>query len=203
MTTTEEEIIEIVAKRAKRAVSTITKLDDLYEDLWISTDDFAEIANEIQEKFGESIPVEDFRSNRVCKVGDIVDRVKGQTWGDSYSSIDDDDYGNGSSCNYVSYFPSELNGWNWGACLFGWIWGIFNGVYKMSFLLFLLSIFIPFIGGILSIIIFGMKGNKWAWQAKSWASVDEFKRVQHRWAIAGVCITIIYPIITLLISCLM
>lgn len=196
MSTTSEEIIEIVAKRAKRGFSTVTESDDLYEDLWISTDDFAEIAYEIQEKFGESIPVDDFRSGSISKVGDIVDRVKGQTWADSHSSCDDD-FSDDVPTNNGGYdLPAELKRWNWGACLLGWIWGIFNGVYKMSLLLFLLSL-IPF-GNILAIIIYGKKGNEWAWKEKSWASMDEFMRVQRKWTVAGIWFSVIYAIIILI-----
>ena len=59
-----EEIIEIVKKRAKNS-STITETSHLYEDLWISTSDFEEIAYEIQERFGESFSAEDFRNIRL------------------------------------------------------------------------------------------------------------------------------------------
>lgn len=75
-----EEIIEIVKKRAKNS-STITETSHLYEDLWISTSDFEEIAYEIQERFGESFSAEDFRSGKISTVGDIVDYLANQDLG--------------------------------------------------------------------------------------------------------------------------
>lgn len=80
MKATTEEIIEIVKKRAKSA-ATVTESSSLYEDLWISTSDFEEIAYEIQERFGESLSAEDFRSGRINSVGDIVERIAGQDLG--------------------------------------------------------------------------------------------------------------------------
>ena len=92
MTATTEEIIEIVKKRAKPA-ATVTETSHLYEDLWISTSDFEEIAYEIQERFGESLSVEDFRSGKISSVGDIVDHLKAQDWGSRsfHQQFDDED----------------------------------------------------------------------------------------------------------------
>jgi hypothetical protein len=64
-------------------------------------------------------------------------------------------------------------------------WGICNGVYWP--LLLILINFIPYIGQLISLgvcIVLGINGSEWAWKAKSWSSVAEFKRVQHNWAIA-------------------
>ena len=71
---------------------------------------------------------------------------------------------------------NDIKGWNWGAFFFNWIWGLFNGVY-WPLVLFIIP-FIPVVGqlGTLIICIFlGAKGNEWAWKAKSWSSVEEFK----------------------------
>lgn len=81
--------------------------------------------------------------------------------------------------------PNEIKGWNWGAFVFSWIWGIFNGVYWP--LVLIIVNFIPYVGGLISLgccIALGINGSEWAWKAKSWSSVAEFKRVQHKWAIA-------------------
>ena len=89
--TTTEEIIEIISKHA-RPGATITETSHLYEDLWVSTDDFAAIAEEIHDKFGERISTEDFRSGRVSSVRDIVEYVNSQDWGSrTFSGCDDDD----------------------------------------------------------------------------------------------------------------
>ena len=81
--------------------------------------------------------------------------------------------------------PTEIKGWNWGAFIWRWLWGIFNGVYWP--LVLILINFIPYVGPIISLvcsIVLGINGNEWAWKGKSWSSVAEFKRVQHNWAIA-------------------
>lgn len=78
-------------------------------------------------------------------------------------------------------------GWNWGAFLFGWIWGLGNGVYWP-----LVSIFvcwIPDVGWVASLIInivLGISGSKWSWEKKDWGNVQHFNNVQHRWSIAGI-----------------
>lgn len=200
MTATTEEIIEIVKKRAKSA-ATVTETSHLYEDLWISTSDFEEMANEIQERFGESLSVEDFRSGKISSVGDIVDHLKAQDWGSrSFSGCDDDcddsDASNSDAAPAPIYIPEEIKGWNWGAPLLGWIWALGNGAYNIVWLYFILMI-IPF-GFILCFILFGKRGNTWAWTAKHWSSVDEFKRVQHRWTIAGLIVNAIYIVIIIL-----
>ena len=82
--------------------------------------------------------------------------------------------------------PDEIKKWNWGAFWFNWLWGVFNGVY-WPLALIVVNILIPDIGGIIALggsIALGIKGSEWAWKAKSWSSVEEFKRVQHKWAVA-------------------
>jgi len=77
--------------------------------------------------------------------------------------------------------PEEIKGWSWGAFLWNWIWGLFNGTY-----IALLSL-IPYAGIIMAIIL-GIKGNEWAWRNKRWDNVEHFKRVQRKWAIAGLIV---------------
>lgn len=79
-------------------------------------------------------------------------------------------------------FPAELNGWNWGAFFMGWIWAL-----GMSNIIgFLLCFFLGIIGN----IIVGVKGNEWAWKSRQFSSVEEFKAVQHSWAVWGVVLFI-------------
>jgi hypothetical protein len=77
--------------------------------------------------------------------------------------------------------PPEIRGWNWGAFLLNWIWGIGNNTY-----IALLTL-VPFVGFFM-IFVLGAKGNSWAWQNGRWDSVEHFKRVQRRWAIAGLAV---------------
>lgn len=81
--------------------------------------------------------------------------------------------------------PYEIKKWNWGAFCFNWLWGVCNGVYWP--LLLIIVNFIPYVGGLISLgacIALGINGNEWAWKAKTWSSIAEFKRVQHNWSIA-------------------
>ncbi len=88
--------------------------------------------------------------------------------------------------------------WNWGAFVFGWLWGLFNGIYWP------LVTLIPYIGwfaGLIIAIVLGINGNKWAWEKKSWESVEHFQKTQHNWAIAALVagILIIISIISTIV----
>jgi hypothetical protein len=79
--------------------------------------------------------------------------------------------------------PPEIGGWNWGAFLLNWIWGIGNNTYIA--LLTLVPIF-----GLIMPFVLGAKGSRWAWRNGRWDSVEHFKRVQRNWAIWGAIIWI-------------
>ncbi|PWG00848.1 ribonuclease G [Levilactobacillus bambusae] len=74
--------------------------------------------------------------------------------------------------------PQEIKGWNWGAFMFSWIWGIGNKTYLP--LLNLIPVF-----NIVWIFVTGFKGNEWAWQKGNYDSIDTFKQVQATWSRAG------------------
>lgn len=78
--------------------------------------------------------------------------------------------------------PQEVKRWNWGAFVFTWLWGIFNGTF-LSFL-----VFIPF-GNLVMPFVLGAMGNEWAWKNKTWDSIEQFHAVQKRWAIAGAIVS--------------
>jgi hypothetical protein len=80
--------------------------------------------------------------------------------------------------------PPEVRGWNWGAFLLTWIWGICNGTF-----LALLSL-IPGVHFIMMFVL-GAKGNEWAWKNKQWDSVEQFHKAQRRWAIWAVSLWLI------------
>lgn len=88
-------------------------------------------------------------------------------------------------------FPAELNGWNWGAFFMGWIWAL-----GMSNVIGFLLCF--FLGGIGNIIV-GIKGNEWAWKSRQFSSVEEFRAVQHAWAVWGVVLFIASILITFVV----
>jgi len=74
--------------------------------------------------------------------------------------------------------PEEIKHWNWGAFFLNFIWGLFHHVWLS------LLVFIPYAGFIM-IIILGIKGSEWAWQAQHYDSIEEFKKRERKWAIAG------------------
>lgn len=96
--------------------------------------------------------------------------------------------------------PRNLHRWSWGGFLLGWIWGFFNGVYWP--LLAILLNFIPYIGVPASLLIhlaLGLRGNRYAWTAKSWKSPEAFERTQNNWAKAGAGFFVLALLISILI----
>lgn len=83
-----------------------------------------------------------------------------------------------------SIVPPEIKGWSWGAFLMNWVWGLFNKTYIA------LLLFVPFVNFVM-LIMLGLKGNEWAWRNKEWESVEHFKRVQRKWAIAGFVVLVV------------
>jgi hypothetical protein len=88
---------------------------------------------------------------------------------------------NTSGQGQSAVLPDELKGWNWGAFLLTWIWGISNEVW----LALLALIPLPMIRLVMAIIL-GIKGNEWAWQSKKWDSIEHFRRTQRIWLIWGI-----------------
>ena len=86
--------------------------------------------------------------------------------------------------------PSEIQTWNWGAFFLNALWGLFNRTY-----IALLCV-IPVVG-ILMAFVLGFKGNEWAWQNKRWKSIEQFQRVQKRWAIWGIILFLVGSILSI------
>jgi heme A synthase len=74
-----------------------------------------------------------------------------------------------------------------------WIWGIGNSVW-----IALLAIIL----GLIMSIILGIKGNEWAWQNKTWNSVEHFKKTQRTWTRIGVVLLIVSTLIGALAAAL-
>lgn len=85
---------------------------------------------------------------------------------------------NNSGQGKNSTLPPEIKGWNWGAFFLNWIWGIGNSTFIA------LLMFVPIVNFAMPFVL-GAKGNKWAWQNRTWRSVEHFKKSQKRWGIAG------------------
>lgn len=88
---------------------------------------------------------------------------------------------NTSGAGSMSEVPYEIRGWNWGAFLLNWIWGLGNSSYLALLCL------IPVVN-IVMIFVCGAKGNEWAWKNKRWESISHFKRVQKNWTTAGLIV---------------
>lgn len=81
-------------------------------------------------------------------------------------------------------FPAELNRWNWGAFCLHWIWSIGNSTW-----IGLLALISPI--SLIIAIILGVKGNEWAWKNRKFESVEQFKKVQHIWAVWGLVLFLV------------
>jgi serine/threonine protein kinase len=79
--------------------------------------------------------------------------------------------------------PEEIKGWNWGAFLLSPFWVLSNRVWIG------VLTYVP-IGGFWIAIALGIKGNEWAWKSRKWESIEQFKKHQKNWAIAGIVLGI-------------
>jgi hypothetical protein len=89
-----------------------------------------------------------------------------------------------------SEVPAEIQTWNWGAFFLNGLWGLFNRTYIA------LLCGIPIVGIPMAFVL-GFKGNEWAWQNKRWKSIEQFQRVQKRWAIAGIILFLVGTVLSI------
>lgn len=83
-----------------------------------------------------------------------------------------------------SVVPTEVRGWNWGAFLLNWIWGLGNSTYIA------LLMFVPLVN-IVMLFVLGAKGNEWAWRNRIWRDIEHFKSTQRKWAFAGLALVVV------------
>ena len=83
--------------------------------------------------------------------------------------------------------PPEIKGWNWGAFLLHWIWGIRHNTF-IAFLTW-----VPIFGFIFMFML-GIKGNQWAWENNTWRDIEHFKNTQKNWGIGGVIAYIFFAL---------
>jgi len=94
------------------------------------------------------------------------------------------DSGNDSGRGDESRLPSELFGFNWGALLLNFVWGL---SMKISWTWLHL---VPIVGFVMP-FVFWIRGNEWAWKYRRWDSIEHFKKVQEKWLIAGIIFTVL------------
>jgi hypothetical protein len=93
-----------------------------------------------------------------------------------------------------SVIPPEIKGWNWGAFLLNWIWGIGNSTFIA------LLMFVPFVN-IVMFFMLGAKGNEWAWRNRTWRDIEHFKQTQKKWRNAGLIVLfVVFPLFFTLIG---
>ncbi|HUQ21787.1 MAG TPA: hypothetical protein VM049_02125 [Gaiellaceae bacterium] len=80
----------------------------------------------------------------------------------------------------------QLDRWNWGAAFFSWIWALGHKLWLYALLGFVLN-FIP----IVPFVLFGLKGNDWAWASGNYSSVDDLRATERKWAIAALIVFLI------------
>jgi hypothetical protein len=108
---------------------------------------------------------------------------------------------NSSGTGKPGTVPDGLPRWNWGAFLLGWIWAIGNNKFDIAvygLVIFCLSFLLGPLGWLANFclsIVFGVKGNEWAWQNKEWQSVEHFKKAQKTWAKWGILALTAYVIL--------
>ncbi|MCX6723451.1 MAG: hypothetical protein NT094_05345, partial [Candidatus Staskawiczbacteria bacterium] len=109
----------------------------------------------------------------------------------------------------ISSIPKEIKGWNCGAFLLTWVWGLSHHVWVSllipltyficcSVLLSghdisisgweshdLLVLWLFLLVKITITILLGIKGNVWAWQKQHYNSVEGFKKRERSWLITG------------------
>ena len=74
---------------------------------------------------------------------------------------------------------SDVIRFNWGAFLGTWIWGLCNRCYKTLWILLLW----PLTGILPFMLLFGLKGNEWAYKNKEYQSIELFHKHQSKQAV--------------------
>ena len=126
-------------------------------------------------------------------------RLKTGAWSGPTSPLAAD---NTSGLGAASQLPPELRGWNWGAFLLTWIWGIGHNVWIA---LVALGGLIPYVGWVINIvmaIVLGVRGNEWAWQKKKWDSSESFRKTQRTGMWYGVGMLIIQILLVISVTIL-
>lgn len=100
--------------------------------------------------------------------------------------------------------PTDLKGFNWGAFLLTFIWGIRFRAWLTLLAIPLIWYQLPFgINWLLLTalqIYCGIKGNDWAYQVEWWKKPKDFRATQIKWAIGAFAIHLIIPFLLISIT---
>ena len=75
----------------------------------------------------------------------------------------------------------ELHKWNWGAFFWTWIWALAHRLWGQAAIGLVVSLVVPLAPN----IYFALKGNRLAWERGTYASKEELRARQRRWAWAA------------------
>ena len=112
--------------------------------------------------------------------------------GESFSTTTGIATANNSGMGATSTLPAELQGFNFGAFWFNWIWAIAHNSWIGLIAL------VPYVGFIMAIVL-GFKGNEWAWQNRKWDSVEHFRATQRVWTKWAIILAIITAVLLVLV----
>lgn len=124
-----------------------------------------------------------------------------------------EDNGSGLGSN-SSAPPPEIRGFNWGAFLHPLFWGYNHNsrigvlcismslariysLYALRGSLLLLCILGSYVVSLGFAIWFGTQANRLAWRNRRWESINQFKHVQQKWILWGVCLTVVLTMLGL------
>ena len=88
----------------------------------------------------------------------------------------------------------QLDRWNWGAAVFSWIWALGHRLWVYALLGLVLSL-IP----LAAFIVFGLKGNEWAWERGGYSSVEELRAKERTWAIAALIYVLAIVVLVIIV----
>jgi hypothetical protein len=105
--------------------------------------------------------------------------------------------------------PPSLKGFNWAAFILGPVWGLGNTVVPAIIIgvalwavLWLTYSTVPYVGAgavVCGSLVIGYRANEWAWRARKWQSIEQFRRVQQGWLLWAVVVAIIWVVMALLL----
>lgn len=75
---------------------------------------------------------------------------------------------------------------NWGAALLPFLWCLFNTRGWYWALAVAGNVLIPWLGWLVTGIVFGLFGSRWSWASKDWDSFEAFQRSQTGWTVGGI-----------------